>query len=131
MSSGNITIRPEWMEDEPVQEDPVDDYPRVPRRQVGRVVPEVVEPSFEIVLDGHKVGEVFPLRLTGAAQLDLEDAQTTRQVINWVVTYAGGNAEQVEGLLRPLPLIEVTNFVRQVALALKKSLQLGKQSGPR
>lgn len=99
------------------------------RRQVGRVPPPVEEAHIEIYIDGQVVGTVYPGRLTGAAQFDLEDAQTTRQVIRWLVLYAGGDAEAVEAILRPLPLIQVTEFVRSVARSLSKSLELSKKNG--
>lgn len=89
------------------------------------------EPSFEIKLDGQTVGRIYPRRLKGAAQIDLEDAQTTRQVIRWLVTYAGGDGARVEAALRELPLSEVTTFVQNVAQALKQSLELGKSRGSR
>lgn len=107
--------------------------PAIPRQhQVGRTPPPTPpEPSFDIKLDGQTIGTVYPMRLTGAAQIDLEDAQSTRQVIRWVVAYAGGDAAKVEAMLRALPLPEVTSFVRGVAEALGRSIALGNGSGPR
>jgi hypothetical protein len=115
---------------EPAAED--DAYPyqqTAPLR--GRAVPEKVEPSFDIKLDGQVIGTVYPQRLTGAAQIDLEDAKSTRAVIAWLVTYAGGDAAHVEQMLRALPLVEITNFVRGVSEALSRSIALGNASGPR
>lgn len=109
------------------------DLPAIPRQhQIGRTPPPApAEPSFDIKLDGQVIGTVFPMRLTGAAQIDLEDAQSTRAVIRWLVTYAGGDATKVEAMLRALPLPEITAFVKSVAGALSQSIALGNGSGPR
>jgi hypothetical protein len=100
-------------------------------RQLGRAVPPVEELHFEIKLDGQVIGTVYPKRLTGAAQLDLEDAKSTRHVIAWLVTYANGDAARVETMLRELPLAGITAFVRSTMNALEQSIALGNESGPR
>lgn len=103
----------------------------LPDRPDYRDVQPEYEPSFDIKLDGQVIGTIYPRRLKGAAQIDLEDAQTTRQVIRWLVVYAGGNGEKVEAVLRELPINEVTTFVKNVATALQQSLDLGKVKGSR
>lgn len=92
---------------------------------------EPVEPSLAIKLDGEVIGVLYPRRLPGAAQLDIEDAQTTRQVIAWMQKYASGDPRKIEAKLRELPLAEVTTFVRTVAEAMRQAIALGNASGPR
>lgn len=113
--------------DEPMH----DENGYAPVRQRGRTAPEKSEPAFDINLNGETIGTVYPLRLTGAAQIDLEEARSTRQVIAWLVTYAGGDAQHVEAMLRQLPLGEITTFVQNVATALSQSIALGNRNGPR
>jgi hypothetical protein len=119
--------------------DEQDYIPAVPRQQ-GRAVPEQKEPSFDIKLDGEVIGTVFPMRLTGGAQIDLEEAKTTRQLITWLVEYAGNHqdseskkqhAMRVEAKLRALGLAEIRSFAQALIDALVKSVELGNESGPR
>lgn len=107
--------------------------PSIPR-QMGRAVPSAEELHFEIKLDGEVIGVVYPKRLTGAAQLDLEDAKSTRHVIAWLKLYANADDDTlgfVERTLRSGPLDGVGAFVRTVAGALEHAIELSKTSGPR
>jgi len=115
------------------------DYvPAIPRQhQIGRTPPpaqQIEELHFDLKLDGRVIGTVYPMRLTGAAQLDLEDARTTRQVIAWLKSYAGADdatLAYVEQTLRTGPLDGISGFVRTVAEALNRAIELSKPSGPR
>jgi len=105
--------------------------PPVPLIPRGRAAPPADELHFDIRLDGETIGTVYPRRLTGAAQLDLEDAKSTRQIIAWLVEYAGGDAAHVEAMLRRLPLGEIKTFILGITDALTQSIALGNASGPR
>lgn len=111
-----------------------DVIPVIPRHPQGRAVPEVEELHFEIRLSGQPIGTVYPKRLTGAAQLDLEDAKNTRQVIAWLKTHANADDDTlvfVENTLRTGPLDGVNAFVRTVAEALTHAVDLSKTNGSR
>lgn len=104
-----------------------------PQRLRGREAPQAPpdEPSFEIKVDGVLLGVVYPMRLTGRAQFDLERAGTLLGVLSWMGTYAGGNPAQIEQVLAERPIHEIANFVSGISQALAQAIALGKQSGPR
>lgn len=105
--------------------------PRQVERERGRAVPQAEEAHFEIKLDGQIIGVVYPKRLTAGALMDLEDGVKTRDHIRWLVDYAGGDAVQVEAVLRPLPILEVRTFVNALISALTRAIEMGNESGPR
>lgn len=115
------------------------DYaPAIPRqRPIGRTPPpaqQIEELHFELRLEGNVIGTVYPMRLTGAAQLDLEDAKSTRDVIAWLKRYASADdatLASVEQTLRAGPLSGIRNFIQTVVEALTHAVDLSKPSGPR
>ena len=109
------------------------DYaPAIPRQhQLGRTPPPVEEPHFEIAIDGKLLGTVYPLRMKGKAQFALERCTSALQIIQWMATYAGGDAAHIEQVLGELPIQDIRAFIASVAQALTEAMSLSKPSGPR
>lgn len=114
-------------EDETAERSGVYDVDR-PR---GRAVPPRPSRRIEIVLDDTVVGSVDPMTLTAGAQLDLEDCNRTRELIGWLVKYAGADAKRVEVLLRPMPLQAILDLASDISTALGKGIAVPKRSARR
>ena len=121
-------------EDEPGYNTPQQADYNTPQHPRGRAVPPVAapdEPHFDIAVDGVRLGTVYPMRLTGRAQFDLERSATLLSILAWMVKYAGADAAQIEHVLAERPIYEIANFISGITQALTQSIALGNGSGPR
>lgn len=94
---------------------------------MARNVPQATQTmTVAIVVNGQQLGEVDPDELTIGAQMDLEDAKSTRQVIQWMGTYANADVARVEEILRPLKARELHQLVASLNTALQRAVEVPK-----
>lgn len=85
----------------------------------------------DIKIDGHLLGTVDVSALTIGAQMDLEDANSVRALIRWLVDYAGADEQAVRAALRPLPAQEIASLIESISKALAGAVSVPKASASR
>jgi len=100
-------------------------------RPRGRQVPARARKIVQIVVEDVVLGEVDAKELTAGAQFDLEDCNSAYDLVNWLVTYAGGSKEQAVAALRPMKAQALVDLLLEISTALGQAIDVPKRRARR
>jgi len=108
------------------QDDYDDDEPQRVVTRPGRRAPAKDPLAMDIIIDGVRLGTIYPDQLTMGDQIDLEDATTIRAIVGWLEDHAGADYDTAMDVLRPLKLQEAVGLMMQIQEAIGKAISVPK-----